>query len=136
MAAIDKAIKKEFIKYTKEHFPEEADKIIKRADAIYPVLYAKAPDIGGKENLMSYNLDMFILALSFYEASDHRIDGPAITEMGNDIFEKYRFLRKIINVNHKWQMNLFRKAMYKRYIPYAKLVDEKLSKGEWATPGD
>ena len=131
MAAIDKAIKKEFIKYTKEHFPEEADKIIKRADAIYPVLYAKAPDIGGKENLMSYNLDMFILALSFYEASDHRIDGPAITEMGNDIFEKYRFLRKIINVNHKWQMNLFRKAMYKRYIPYAKLVDEKLSKGEW-----
>ena len=131
MAAIDKAIKKEFIKYTKEHFPEEAEKIIKRADEIYPILHAKAPDIGGKDNMMSYNLDMFILALSFYEASDHRIDGNAITEMGNGIFEKFSFLRKIINVNHNWQMKLFRNAMYKRYIPYAKLVDKKLSNGEW-----
>ena len=75
MAAMDKAIKKEFIRYTKKHYPEEAKEIIRKAEELFPVLYAKAPDIGGKENLMSYNLDLIILSASFYEASDHRIDG-------------------------------------------------------------
>jgi len=131
MAAMDKAIKKEFIRYTKRHYPEEAKKIIRKAEELFPVLYAKAPDIGGKENLMSYNLDLMILSASFYEASDHRIDGKAITEMAKSIVGKYRFLRHIINVNRPWQMKLVRSAMYKRYVPYAKLVDEKVSQGQW-----
>lgn len=131
MADMDKAVKKAFIRYTKEHFPDEAERIIQKADELFPVLYAKAPDIGGKENLMSYNLDLMIISASFYEASDHRIDGPAITEMAKEIFGKYRFLRNIVNVNRKWQMKLVQSFMYKRYIPYAKLVEEKTSKGEW-----
>ena len=40
-----------------------------------------------------------ILSASFYEASDHRIDGPAIMEMAKEIFAKYRFVRHFINVN-------------------------------------
>ena len=48
MAAMDKAIKREFIRYTKKHYPDEAEKIIRRAEKMFPVLYAKAPDIGGK----------------------------------------------------------------------------------------
>lgn len=131
MESMDKTVKKAFIKYTKAHYPDEAGEIIQRADELFPELYAKAPDIGGKENLMSYNLDLMILSASFYEASDHRIDGPAIMEMAKEIFAKYRFIRHFINVNHKWQMKLIRKFMYSRYIPYAKLVDEKVANGEW-----
>lgn len=95
------------------------------------MLYAKAPDIGGKQNKMAYNLDLLILSASFYEASDHRIDGPAIMEMARGIVRKYGFIRKIVNVNWKWQMKLLRLIMYKIYVPYARLVDEKVSHGEW-----
>ncbi|MBR1827894.1 MAG: L-2-amino-thiazoline-4-carboxylic acid hydrolase [Atopobiaceae bacterium] len=128
---MDRAIKREFIKYTKKHFPDEAEAIVRKAEELFPVLYAKAPDIGGKENLMSYNLDLLILSASFYEASDHRIDGEAITQMARELFGKYRFLRHIVNVNHPWQMKIIRNAMYKRYVPYAKLVEEKVAQGEW-----
>ena len=80
---------------------------------------------------MAYNLDMMIIAASFYEASDHRIDGESFLELGKEILNKYAFVRKFVNLNRKWQMKLFRNSMYKRYVPYAKLVDEKLSRGEW-----
>ncbi len=131
MAAMDKAIKKGFIRYVKKHYPAEAKDIIKRADDLFPKLYSKAPDIGGKENIMSYNLDLLIMTASFYEASDHRIDGGSVTEIADDIFGRLRFLRHIVNVNHKWQMKLIRHLMYKRYVPYAKLVEEKKSQGLW-----
>lgn len=71
MAVMDKAIKKGFIRYVNKHYPAEAKDIIKRADDLFPKLYSKAPDIGGKENIMSYNLDLLIMTASFYEASDH-----------------------------------------------------------------
>lgn len=131
MAAMDKAIKKGFIRYVNKHYPAEANDIIKRADDLFPKLYSKAPDIGGKENIMSYNLDLLIMTASFYEASDHRIDGDSVTEIADDIFGRLRFLRHIVNVNHKWQMKLIRYLMYKRYVPYAKLVEEKKSQGLW-----
>ncbi len=76
--AMDKAVKKAFIRYTEKKYPDEAERIIKKADELFPELYAKAPDIGGSENLMAYNLDMFIVAISFYEASDHRMDNRMI----------------------------------------------------------
>ena len=50
-------------RYLRRHFPKEMDKISKRADAILPELKAKAPDIGGKDNSLSENLDMFLLFL-------------------------------------------------------------------------
>ena len=127
MAGLEKKVKKAFIRYTKKHYPQEADSIIQRADELFPELYSKAPFIGGKENLMAYNLDMMIIAASFYEASDHRIDGESFLELGKEILNKYAFVRKFVNLNRKWQMILFRNSMYKRYVPYAKLVDEKLS---------
>ncbi len=126
-----KFIKKAFIRYARERYPREAETILRKADELFPVLYAKAPDIGGAENQMSYNLDLMILSASYYEASDHRIDGEAIREIAGMISRKYRFVRGLVNLNRPWQMKLFRSALYKRYIPYAKLVDEKLSRGEW-----
>ena len=131
MASLVKTVKKGLIRYTRNHFPDDADSIIKRADELYPELYAKAPDIGGKENRMAYNLDMMIIAVSFYEASDHRVDGKAFEEISRELYNKYKFVRKLINVNRKWQMKVLRKSMYKRYIPYSKLVEEKTANGEW-----
>lgn len=126
-----KMIKKGFIRYIKERYPDEAETIIRKADELYPVLYAKAPDIGGAENRMAYNLDLLILSASFYEASNHRIDGEAIMEIAGQISRKYGFLRRLVNLNRPWQMKLFRSVLYRRFTPYAKLVDEKLSRGEW-----
>lgn len=131
MNALVKRLRNGLIQYARKHFPKEAEKIIRRAEELYPVLYAKAPDIGGEENDMAYNLDLLILAVSFYEASNHRMDGRAITEIAEETFRKYRFLGLFFNANRSWQMKLFRKMMYSRYIPYAKLAEEKVSRGEW-----
>lgn len=131
MAALDRMVKKGFIRYTKENYPDEAEKIIRKAEEIFPMLYAKAPDIGGKENAMSYNLDMMIMAASFYEASDHRINGEAILKIAREMFSRFKYLGLILNANNKRQMAVFRSLMYKKYVPYAKLVEEKLAKGEW-----
>lgn len=131
MASMTKSIKKAFINYTRKHYPEESESIIRKADELFPVYFAKAPDIGGKENLMAHNLDLMMIAISFYEASDHRINGGSIKEIAQTIYEKYKFLGVFINVNRNWQMKLLKRSMYKRYVPYSKLVKEKLARGEW-----
>ena len=51
MAAMVKAVKKGFVRYAREHYPEDAERIIRKADELFPVLYAKVPDIGGKGNI-------------------------------------------------------------------------------------
>ena len=129
--AMDKSVKKAFIRYTKRKYPGESDRIIKKADELFPELYAKAPDIGGSENMMAYNLDMFLIAVSFYEASDHRIDGNAIGEIAQDVYGRLKFLRLFVNLNRKGTMKFFRRLMYKKYVPYAQLVEDKLSSGQW-----
>lgn len=131
MAALVKAVKKEFMRYAREHYPNEAEQIIRRADELFPALYAKAPDIGGRENAMAYNLDLLILVVSFYEASGRRIGPEAVAGIAERIFSRYRFVGKLVNANRKWQMKLFRSMMYRKYVPYAKLVEEKCSRGEW-----
>ena len=129
--AMDKAVKKAFVRYTKKKYPDEAERIIKRADELFPKLYAKAPDIGGAENLMAYNLDLFMMAISFYEASDHRIDGRAIGEIADDIYARFKFLRHFVNLNRTGTMKRFRRLLYRKYVPYARLVEEKRAKGQW-----
>ena len=129
--AMDKSVKKAFIRYTKRKYPDESDRIIRKADELFTELYAKAPDIGGSENMMAYNLDMFLIAVSFYEASDHRIDGNAIGEIAQDVYGRLKFLRCFVNLNRKGTMKFFRRLMYKKYVPYARLVEDKLSRGEW-----
>jgi hypothetical protein len=131
MDAKVKMIKKGFVRYVKKRFPDEAAEIIRKAEELFPELYAKAPDIGGRENIMSYNLDLMILSASFYEASGHRIGGRAVTDIAKDISRRYRIVRKLVDLNRPWQMSLFRSVLYRRYIPYAELVDRKVSEGKW-----
>ena len=80
-----KTVLKAIRRYLRKHFPKEMDLIIKRADAILPELKAKAPDIGGRENSLSENLDMFLLFLSYYEASRQWKASP-VSAAGNDHF--------------------------------------------------
>ena len=131
MNAKVKMIRKGFIQYVKRHYPGEADAIIRKADEWFPVLAAKAPDIGGEENRMAYNLDLMILTASFYEASEHRIGAEAIREIAERFLGQYGWIRKLVNVNRPWQMKVFRGALYRTFVPYAKHVEEKTAQGQW-----
>ena len=124
-------LKKELAAYCRTHYPGEAAEIEKRAEALYPALYAKAPDLGGKENNLAYNMDLFLTAVAFYEASSHRIDGPAILEIANDLAKRYRFVTKLVDINRPWQMQRLKSLMYRRYTPLAEKIRQKKTAGEW-----
>ena len=89
---MEKMVYKAIIRYLKKHYPSEMGTIIKRAKEILPELKAKAPDLGGRENSLANNLDMFLLFLSFYEASDHRMSGEAIDEIIASLYDRLKHL--------------------------------------------
>ena len=126
-----KMVLKAIRRYLRRHFPKEMDKISKRADAILPELKAKAPDIGGKENSLSENLDMFLLFLSYYEASDHRMAGDAIDEIIADLYRQFKWLNGLMNINRKASLSVMRNYLYRSYTKYAERVKKKQSEGEW-----
>ena len=126
-----KLVLKAIRRYLRRHFPNEMDMIIKRADTILPELKAKAPDIGGKENSLSENLDMFLLFLSYYEASDHRMAGDAIDEIIDDLYRQFKWLNGIMNINRKACLSILRSYLYRSYTKYAERVRKKQSEGEW-----
>ncbi len=128
---MEKMVYKAIIRYLKKHYPSEMCTIIKRAKEILPELKAKAPDLGGRENSLANNLDMFLLFLSFYEASDHRMSGEAIDEIIADLYDRLRFLNGIMNINRPGFLKLLRKYLYRSYRVYAAKVKQKRSRGEW-----
>ena len=128
---MEKMILRAIKRYLKRHYPAEMKCIINRAAALKPRLMAKAPDLGGKENSLANNLDMFILFLAFYEASDHRMDGKAVDEIIADLYHRMRFLGGFMNINHRGTLSFLRNSLYKSYRKYAKKVAEKQAKGEW-----
>ena len=124
-------VKIALVQYTKKHYPKSAKKIIYKAEKIYPRLYAKMPDIGGKKNMLASNMDMMLTFIAFYEASNHRIDGKSINEVSDIILGKISWVSKIFNINKPYQLRMVRKLMYGLYVPYAKKVDAKKENGEW-----
>ncbi|MCR5301848.1 MAG: L-2-amino-thiazoline-4-carboxylic acid hydrolase [Lachnospiraceae bacterium] len=124
-------IQKAINRYLRKHFPNEMGRIIKRADAIFTELKAKAPDLGGKENSLANNLDMFLLFLSYYEASDHRMAGEAIDEIIADLYRQYKWLNVFMNINRKTVLSMMRRYLYKSYTKYAEKVRQKQSEGTW-----
>lgn len=92
---MEKMVYKAIIRYLKKHHPDDMDNIIKRAKEILPELKSKAPDLGRKENALADNLDMFLLFLAFYEASDHQMAGEAIDEIIDDLYGR-RFVRLLV----------------------------------------
>ena len=133
---MEKMVYKAIIRYLKKHYPGELDKIVKRAKESLPELKAKAPDLGGRKNTLANNMDMFLLFLSFYEASDHRMAGEAIDEIIADLYARLKFLNGIMNINHPRFLKILRKYMYKSYQAYADKVKQKKSGGEWLETWD
>ena len=118
-------------RYLNRHFPAEARRITARAKRIRPKLAKKAPDIGGKENMLANNLDMFILFLSYYEASGRRMDGSAIDEIIDDLYRQLKFLNIFIDINRRPFLAVMRKYLYKSYRGYAAKVAAKRRRGKW-----
>ncbi|MCR4713055.1 MAG: L-2-amino-thiazoline-4-carboxylic acid hydrolase [Treponemataceae bacterium] len=118
-------------KYVKNHFPSDYKKICKRQKEIFPAMMANAPDLGGKENSLAGNLTMFIIFLSFYEATNHRLDGNAIDELLIEVYNSVRFLSPLMNINHKSVLNPLRKYLYKSYKKYADDVKKNQAEGKW-----
>ena len=118
-------------KYVKKHFPSEYKEICRRQKEIFPKMMANAPELGGKDNSLAGNLTMFIIFLSFYEATNHRLNGNAIDELLIEVYNSVRFLSPLMNINHKSVLNPLRKYLYKNYKKYADDVKKNQAEGKW-----
>ena len=97
-------------KYCKENLPSEADDIFKKADEYYREFMRRdMPDLG--KNMMAANMYDWFTIISFYEASDHRLDGEVLLTIKRESTEKMKFLGKIVNGNKSnWPYKVFEKS--------------------------
>ena len=112
--------------YCKEYFPDEAEKIFQKAERYYREFQKDMPDLG--KNIMAANMLDWFTILSFYEASDRRIDGEALLKIKHRAAEKMKFLGKLIDGN---KSRLPYKLFEKTYENYNKKQREHQAKGEW-----
>ena len=112
--------------YCKEHFPDTAQDIFEKAEHHYLEFKKEMPDLG--ENMMAKNMLDWYTIVSFYEASDHKLDGEALLAMKQADAEKMKFLGKLVDGNKsKWPYRLFEKT----YVKFNKMSKEHQAKGEW-----
>lgn len=112
--------------YCKEHFPDTAQDIFEKAEHHYLEFKKEMPDLG--ENMMAKNMLDWYTIVSFYEASDHKLDGEALLAMKQADAEKMKFLGKPVDGNKsKWPYRLFEKT----YVKFNKMSKEHQAKGEW-----
>lgn len=118
-------------KYCKENLPSEADDIFKKADEYYREFMRRdMPDLG--KNMMAANMYDWFTIISFYEASDHRLDGEVLLTIKRESTEKMKFLGKIVNGNKSnWPYKVFEKT----YVKFNKMQQEHQAKGEWMDAG-
>lgn len=114
-------------KYCKENLPSEADDIFKKADEYYREFMRRdMPDLG--KNMMAANMYDWFTIISFYEASDHRLDGEVLLTIKRESTEKMKFLGKIVNGDKSnWPYKVFEKT----YVKFNKMQQEHQAKGEW-----
>lgn len=123
-----------FERYIDESMPEKKSEICDRADREYRKLIStQMPDLGGKKNGMSGNMDTWFTIVAFYEASDHAIDGMAFQTIYGWHADSLRFLGKIIDGNkQKFPYKLFEMV----YAKYERQLREHQAKGEWMDSWD
>ena len=113
-------------RYCREHFPDEAEGILRRAEEYYREFMKDMPDLG--ENMMAKNMLDWFTILSFYEASGRRMDGEALLDVKRRAVERLRFLGKFVDGNRsRWIYRLFEKT-------YARFIREQRAhqaRGEW-----
>ena len=112
--------------YCREHYPEEAAQIFRRAEDYYRQFQKDMPDLG--KNVMAQNMLDWFTILSFYEATGRRMDGEVLLEIKRRAVDKWKFLGKFIDGNrNQWPYRLFEKV-YGRYI---KKLQAHQARGEW-----
>lgn len=112
--------------YCKEHFPDTAQDIFEKAEHYYLEFKKEMLDLG--ENMMAKNMLDWYTIVSFYEASDHKLNGEALLAMKRADAEKMKFLGKLVDGNKsKWPYRLFEKI----YVKFNKMSKEHQAKGEW-----
>ena len=123
-----------FERYISINMPEKKSEICERADKEYrKLITTQMPDLGGKKNGMSSNMDTWFTIVAFYEASDHLIDGRAFQVIYGWHADRLRFLGKFVDGNrHKFPYRLFEKI----YNKYERQLREHQAKGEWTDSWD
>lgn len=120
------AYAKHYERFCREHYPDEAEAICKRAEGLYLDFMKDMPDLG--KNMMARNMLDWFTILSFYEASDHRIDGEALLSIKRQAVDQNRILARLVNGNRqKWPYRVFH-LVYKRYV---RQREKHLARGEW-----
>ena len=112
--------------YCREVYPSETAAIFQKEDTKYREFLTQMPDVG--ENLMAKNLLDWLTILTFYEASDHRLDGEALLEIKRRAAERLKFLGALVNGNRTaWAYRLFKKT----YVNQDRIVKKHQARGEW-----
>ncbi len=114
--------------YCRELYPEEAERIFKKAEEYYLAFMRDMPDLG--KNMMAKNmLDWFVI-LSFYEASAHRLDGEALLKIKRRAVDRLKFLGRLVDGNKSdwpYPYRLFEKT----YIKFNRMQKKHQARGEW-----
>ena len=90
--------------YCREHYPEEAAQIFRRAEDYYRQFQKDMPDLG--KNVMAQNMLDWFTILSFYEATGRRMDGEVLLEIKRRAVDKWKFLGKFIDGNRNQGIEL------------------------------
>lgn len=117
---------KPYEQYCLALYPEDAAEIFRKAEVYYLEFMKQMPDLG--RNIMAKNMLDWFTILSFYEASDHRLDGEALLTVKRRAVDRMKFLGKLVDGNRqKWPYRLFEKT----YVRYNRMQEKHLAKGEW-----
>ena len=116
---------KPYEQYCRERYPEQAEEIFRKAEEYYKELVKNdLPDLG--ENMMAANMLDWFTIVSFYEASNHKLDGEALLTIKRRAVDRMKFLGKFVNGNKsKWIYKLFEKT-YKNFIKMQKEHQDKV----------
>ena len=113
-------------RYCRERFPGEADQIFQRAEGFYRQFMKEMPDLG--KNMMAQNMLDWFTILSFYEASDRRLDGEALLVIKRRAVDRLKFLGRFVDGNkQQWPYRLFERT----YVRFNQMQKAHQAQGEW-----
>lgn len=111
---------KPYEQYCRELYPGDAARIFEKAETYYLTFMKDMPDLG--KNMMAKNMLDWFTILSFYEASEHRLDGEALLAIKHRVVDKMKFIGKLVDGNRqKWPYRLFERT-YKSLIRYRRSI--------------
>ena len=116
-----------FNRYIEEVLHEPAAPIEKKAREIYARYYETTPGIGGGDNPMADNLYQFMASVSYFEASDNRINMDSLDTIVGWKMDSAKAMGKLINFNGK----LAPRLMDMLFKSIARKTEKGNRNGEW-----